>query len=66
MKTLHKPMIWEAANDDAPLKRVSVRSIALRSAAAFAIGATISFLIAMALCAWLGYYTLISFARAFL
>lgn len=31
-----------------------------------ALGATISFLIAMALCAWLGYYTLISFARAFL
>lgn len=41
-------------------------SILYRAAGAIAIGATISFLIAMALCAWLGYYTLISFARAFL
>lgn len=41
-------------------------SILSRAAGVFALGATISFLIAMALCAWLGYYTLISFARAFL
>lgn len=41
-------------------------SILCRAAGVIALGTTISFLIAMALCAWLGYYTLISFARAFL
>lgn len=41
-------------------------SLLCRAAGVIALGATISFLIAMALCAWLGYYTLISFARAFL
>lgn len=66
MKTFHNPMIWEAANDDAPLKRASVRSLALRAAAAFVLVAAISYLIAIALCAWLGYHFLIETTRALL